>query len=239
MSKSVLRLSACLLLAGAVVGTGLLLLYRDSAPVTQTELLSPMLTSEPALSVAESPAASGDSLGVDQAAGASSDQTPISGRQPSEFSVPATQDDFDNSPTTGVLSGHESDDPNAVIGRPFPISESISASCRGEGKGSPCMEVVELLAQLAEEPRDPRWATETEASLREWLSHSSEFTIRAIECRTSLCAVEVASLYGPLAGFKYGDSPHGKLFNWISMFGYEADPSSARVTVTVQMFKRR
>lgn len=211
-------LSAWLLVAGAVgVGTWLLLLHRDPLPAAQTVSPSLKLAAKPDLAEAE----------LRESAGPSS-----------EYSAPANKDDFDNSPTTGVRTDHEFDDPKTVIGRPFPISESVKAVCRREEEDGLCLEALKVLAQMAEEPRDARWAAATETCLREWLSQSGEFTIRSVECRTKWCAIEVTSLYGPYPGIRSGDPLDGKLSNWGPMFGYETNPSSTRVTVTVFMFKR-
>jgi hypothetical protein len=239
VSKSFLPVSGWLLLAAAAgVSTWLLLPARDSPPIAKDLSSSSEAAPELILSSGESPAPSRDPLGA-ETRNASSDQTTASNEQSSEFSVSGKQHDFDSLPITGVPIDHAIDDPNAVIGRPFPISESVSSGCEREGSDSPCMDVVNLLTQMAEEPRDLRWAKETEAGLQAWLSQSSEFTIRAIECRTTLCAVEVSSIHGPLGRFRYGEPPDRNVINSIPLFGYETNPSSARVTVTVRMFKRR
>lgn len=249
MKDSVKRLSACLLLAGAA-GVGVWLVLPQSGPVPATRSVSPSLerSSESALSVVESPSASRDSVSVEQGAAAGADElttrrsvrNPAFPRQSTEFSTPAETDEFENTSPGHDRIGHELDDSNAVIGRPFPMSESVKSSCPREiAMRSSCIEVLDFLDQMAEEPRDPHWATVMEARLRQWILRSGDWTIRSIECRTSACAVEVSSLYGPLLGFRYGDPPHGALFNWIGLIGYETHPSSARVTVTLKTFKRR
>ena len=106
-----------------------------------------------------------------------------------------------------------------------------------------CDEVRQLLSQMAQEPRDPAWAADMETKLRDDVMtvEPGKYSIRAIECRASLCAVEAASLdglyFGHLDSNEYLDR---KLLKGMDNFGYEIDPSSgSRVTVTVRMFKRR
>ena len=132
------------------------------------------------------------------------------------------------------------DDPNAVIGRPFPVSDSVISQCRSEGMAPPsCVKIVDLLTRMAEEPRDLRWARETEAILHEWVSQLPDTTIRAIECRTSLCAIETSSMHGVQHGPSYDDPPSERVHRWIPLWARETDTTSAQVTVTMQLFIRR
>lgn len=133
---------------------------------------------------------------------------------------------------------------DSVIGRPFPVSESVAAACRA----GPCLAVVQLLSKFAHEPRDLQWASDIEARLGELvMAEHGEFTIRAIECRQSLCVAEVASIHGSFS-FNTRIRPNGTDANhelswkdlWVGIgdFGYEMDPSGARITVTLQVFSR-
>ena len=131
----------------------------------------------------------------------------------------------------------EEEEPNAVVGRPFPISESVVSSCLDDGVS--CNHVKALIDQFVEQPRDLFWAPEMEAGLREVFSQSSDITIRAIECRTSLCAAEVASPQRPYSGIPATVPLYEKLFNGPGVYAYESDPSSFRVTVMLITFKRR
>jgi hypothetical protein len=94
---------------------------------------------------------------------------------------------------------------------------------------------------MAQEPRDPAWAPDMETKLQDLvMAEPNKFSIRDIECRMSLCAVEVASVYGPYLGKINSNNPlDNNLFTWFGMFGYETDPSAARITVTLLTFKRR
>jgi hypothetical protein len=128
-------------------------------------------------------------------------------------------------------------DPTAVIGRPFKISPSVQAGC----KEVTCPELEADLAKFAQQPRDPAWASEMEARLEDYIENSepNKYQIRNIECRTSMCYVEVASIYGQLFPPGYNSPMRQWLFTAGSDFGYEVDPSSARITVTVLPFFRR
>lgn len=66
-----------------------------------------------------------------------------------------------------------------------------------------------------------------------------KFSIRAIECRTTLCAAEVESPYGPYLGAHYSFVGANNLYNRPSFLGYETRELGVRVTVTLQIFERR
>jgi len=128
---------------------------------------------------------------------------------------------------------------DTVIGRPFPVSKSVKDPCRI----GPCLEVVQLLSKMAKEPRDLAWAADFEARLGEIvMAAHGEFTIRAIECRRSLCAVEVASVHGMFPFETRIESsqltPQEVLWVGIGDFGFETDSSGNRVTVGLTIFRR-
>lgn len=128
---------------------------------------------------------------------------------------------------------------DTVVGRGFPVSASIEASCRDYP--DVCKREHELLQRMSEEPRDDAWGTATEEKLRRWVMAQPGFTVRALECRMSLCALEVASLFGMLRNpghiveFERGTELDGSGEGWAT--GYE---KSARgvVTVTLKIFAR-
>lgn len=137
----------------------------------------------------------------------------------------------------------EAVDPDGLIGRPFPVSESVAADCRNllpkSHEAVPCGALLPELSEMAQEPRDRVWATDMEAKLRDFvLAQPNNFTVRLIECRLSLCAVEVASTYG---GFPYVityRSLRKKVSAWKGVHGFETDASGAKVTVTLFMVER-
>jgi hypothetical protein len=86
-----------------------------------------------------------------------------------------------------------------AIGRPFPLSQSLRDHCKQLARYGPdaiCDEIHQALSTMAQEPVDPNWAPATEALLRARVTEAGEYTIRAVECRTTLCAIVVASVYG-------------------------------------------
>jgi hypothetical protein len=126
-----------------------------------------------------------------------------------------------------------------VIGRSFQVSNSVDSRCKHEP--SLCADVLRNLAKLASEPRDNRWAAEMEKLIQTNITEQEQkqYSIRNIECRMSVCAVEVASIFGPyLIG--RDDQLHTSLRPGLATLGaYETDASGARVTVTVETFTRR
>lgn len=126
-----------------------------------------------------------------------------------------------------------------VVGRPFPLSPSMEAACRVDAAG--CAPVLRLLKQFSQQPRDPIWAGKMEAGLRDLVMSEPGYSIRAIECRASLCAAEVASGLG-MFNFITPTGPYGTdpslsgLHAFYSETAYEHDPAYA--TVTLMTFRR-
>jgi hypothetical protein len=127
----------------------------------------------------------------------------------------------------------------AVIGRPFPMSTSVETACRR--LAGTCDEGLQLLSKMVQEPRDAEWAKEMEFKLRDHLltAQPGKYSIRAIECRSTLCAAEVESPYGPYLGGPYSFVAANNLYNGPSFLGYETGELGTKVTVTLQMFERR
>lgn len=140
---------------------------------------------------------------------------------------------------TASSSGAEVSEGDSVIGNPFPTSASVQDSCK---KNPDCDRVNAGLKEMAEEPRDVSWATNMEDQLRDYSASfgSGKYTIRAVECRESLCAIEVASVYGILPpALPYGSSLDRQLSSWDSWTGHETDQLGAQVTVTLLIYRRR
>lgn len=242
MNGSTLRLLVGLAVGGAIVLAAICLArYHGAELVTGLGSHSAEPIAEQPLTVAESLSATSQPIGADQTASSPAPQLAGIDSGPLEHSARAKRDDSNGLPHEGDIADPFVDDPNSVIGRPFPVSESVISQCRpDEGVGPPsCKKILELLARMAEEPRDLRWARETEASLHEWLSQFPDTTIRAIECRTSLCAIETSSINGVQRGPPYEHPLSERLLTWIALWARETDASSARVTVTLQVLQRR
>jgi hypothetical protein len=149
------------------------------------------------------------------------------------------------SESTAVLSG-DSGGGHEEIGRAFPVSQSVYDSCARTPLPS-CTGGFKALAALAQEPRDPVWAPRLEAKIAEWLmSDDRHPEIRAIECRTTLCAYEVATRNVTFTGTSYEFlEANGVLTaayiqdysSWI--YGFEKDPGGSTVNVDVRLLVRR
>lgn len=147
---------------------------------------------------------------------------------------------FERTPT----AERDEHDTETVIGRPFPVSPSIERLCRKNSskKEDYCAVTHRALAEFAQQPRDPAWASRIETQLHDLVMAQPGYTIRGIECRTSICVAEVASMYGMFHFVRaIGlDSPlHKSLMEGMGETAYERDQSSASVTVTLMTFERR
>jgi hypothetical protein len=82
---------------------------------------------------------------------------------------------------------------SAVIGTPFPVSASVTARCTRDK--IVCPHVYKKLAQFTQESRDNAWAAQEEADIQTQIESlgPDKYSIRNLECRTTICAVEVSS----------------------------------------------
>jgi len=140
-------------------------------------------------------------------------------------------------PESPVTSLHPDDDqhPLAVVGRLFAVSASVEM---GREK-APHPEKDALMSAFAQEPRDVAWAGKVEAHLQQALSGIDNTTVRSIECRTSMCLFEVAYV-GRLTYNIYSDDfLESQLRYEGTIYGYETDATSQRITVAVEINRRR
>jgi hypothetical protein len=104
-----------------------------------------------------------------------------------------------------------------------------------------CGELLQKLDEFAGEERDPDWATVTERSIVRHVHEAlPDSRIRAVECRTSLCVVEVASPSGYL---EIPDEPEQRQ---LGLYDYSIfvstpviDQAGNRATVTLRILDRR
>jgi hypothetical protein len=140
---------------------------------------------------------------------------------------------------TSSSAGIDVPEGNLVIGNPFPISTSMQNSCK---QNPDCDRMKAALKEMEQEPRDNSWATDMEGKLQDYSASfgPDKYTVRAVECRESLCAIEAASTYGLLPFALPYDSPLGsQLSAWDSWTAHETDPLGAKITVTLSMYRRR
>jgi hypothetical protein len=128
----------------------------------------------------------------------------------------------------------------SLVGRPFPLSPSVASTCT-DLSFAPCAEEHRLLSAFAQEPRDDAWADKMETKLRDYIQQYPGFSIRTLECRTSLCMAEVVSAQG---AFQHrapaiGSDLFREVQSEFGLFGYERGKDGASMTVTQLAFSRR
>jgi len=138
-----------------------------------------------------------------------------------------------------ALPAEGKQDLNSVIGRPFPMSASVSTSCK-RLTGGLCEEFLRPLSAFAEEPRDAVWAPSAEEKLRRYVEAGpSDISLRSVECRQSLCVIEVAAIPGrPYFGLDGDEEKSFGLDKVNAMHGYEVAPSTDRITITLLIYQR-
>jgi hypothetical protein len=82
---------------------------------------------------------------------------------------------------------------SSVVGRPFALSASMQAELK---KSDVFRAAQEVLEQMAREPRDDKWASLKESQIQD-LTLSYGIYVRNVECRTTICAVEAATVNEP------------------------------------------
>lgn len=108
-------------------------------------------------------------------------------QQQSMRTVP-TQNDGRNLTST-LPRGSRAD--SSVIGRPFALSASMQAEL---SKSEAFRPARDRLDQMARESRDTDWANAKETEIQALME--GRYSIRNIECRATICAVEVVRLAG-------------------------------------------
>jgi hypothetical protein len=131
-----------------------------------------------------------------------------------------------------------------AIGQPFPVSESVVEACKpvppGVFRRSACDRVNDLRIEIANEPRDEIWAAAAERALRAYAEEEPEkFTIRALECRRTICFIETASIYGGLPDPGYHFLRNHGLKRERPVDAHENDETGARLTITLLPVTRR
>ena len=127
----------------------------------------------------------------------------------------------------------------SVVGLSFTVSESIFADCE-KFRREACEPNKALLAEMAKEPREEPWATSAEERIRNFAEQEpGKFTIRALECRTSICFIETASIMGSFSYPLYYFEKNSALHAEYPAHSSETDELGAKVYVTLWAFTRR
>jgi len=128
---------------------------------------------------------------------------------------------------------------------PFPVSSSIRETCDhlSDSTGADCAELYELLNRMSAEQEDPTWARMTEAKLWSFLRSANRpvFSTRAIQCRSTVCVVEVEAAFGlgPFEVLSYEQATSLGMLHRDGVYGYENKTGAGRLRVRIQAFERR
>jgi hypothetical protein len=155
-----------------------------------------------------------------------------------------------HSQTVAATQGDSLISLSAPLGMSFRTSDSVRTECHNnllKGNDLGCAEMDRELVIMANERRDEVWAKRTERTFREWIeSNGSDYTIRSLECRRTLCAVEISSTTtGETAkAWSYAFWRKANLLPAFGgrspkIFGFEKDAEGAKVVVGVYLFQRR
>lgn len=129
----------------------------------------------------------------------------------------------------------------SFVSQPFPVSESILAAC---GKSRPqraCELNKLLLAEFTGEPREEPWASSVERAIRALVElepgterpRAMTHTIRALECRRTICFVETASIMEAFHTQFFYFERHNRLHAGYSMSASEIKQDGNKVYVTL------
>jgi hypothetical protein len=155
-----------------------------------------------------------------------------------------------NSVVPPEVMGHHSHDPSAEKalrtsrssaveqkGDSFPVSASVRKTCDEISHLGPasCAETDAELLRLQNEPLDPSWSSAMESLLSKLVAEDPGSQIRRIDCRTTVCALEVESA----RVFRVDDRLlEGKL-TWVDQhYGYEKTDSGDMMKVALVLFRR-
>lgn len=128
----------------------------------------------------------------------------------------------------------------SVAGRLFDVSESVKQACKTDTIECPL--VMQSITSMIKEPRDLQWAAAMEETIQAAVDArgSDKYVTRNLECRTSICILEV-EVHVP-GGFngRYDKSVTTRLTpNAAAISVAEYDSSGARFYVEVMDFHRR
>ena len=130
-----------------------------------------------------------------------------------------------------------------IVRRNFPVSPSVEAQCATHPipNKEECVVVKNFLRQLMLQRRDEPWASSTEAKLRDHAAQiSADVEIRALECRETLCAMEVSTVMGNLDLLSWREVFALGVDDWSHfLMGYEPEASGVQKKVFLRVYERR
>jgi hypothetical protein len=91
----------------------------------------------------------------------------------------------------GKLVSRPSGMDKSVVGQAFHVSDPVKEACKRDT--IECPVVMESLARMVKEPRDMYWAAKMEEEIQAAVDAqgSGKFVVRNLECRASICILEV------------------------------------------------
>ena len=214
--------SGCVLLA-LLIALGSHFIWRHHAPTSRTQQIARSTSSQIISSV---PAVSAGAHSIGPA------------EPPSHKSA---------EPTKPMASREASTKEAELFEREFQVSTSVESGCKPaspRGSSTACDKIRHDLSMMAREMRDPAWASDMEARLQEYFERQSleGLSVRNIECRVSLCAIEVAVIKDQPIVFVFG-SPNPLNDKLISPTyfanGEETGPSGEQLEVLLVTYRRR
>ncbi len=133
----------------------------------------------------------------------------------------------------------EDSDRRSILRQPYVLSESIKEECAriAHLAKADCNDHLSAIARLENEVRDAGWADATEASIRLIVESEPGYRVRSLECRSSICALEVES---PTDVFsqKHFQAISARISDIDRVFTYEYPSQGVRVKVTSITFQR-
>jgi hypothetical protein len=128
----------------------------------------------------------------------------------------------------------------SVAGQPVSISSSLRESCKSEFIECPL--VMASVAKMAQEPRDNDWASKTEELLQAAADTQGpgKYLVRNVECRSSICILEVELHVPEIYPFRYEGAITSNLSPYtLTIAATEYDSLGERFIVEFKVFSRR
>jgi hypothetical protein len=128
----------------------------------------------------------------------------------------------------------------SVVGQAFQVSASVREGCTRDAIECPL--VMDSVARMIKEPRDIDWAAKMEEKIQGAvdIQGPGKYVIRNLECRTSICILEVEIHVPGAFNGRYEDAIFSSLRpNALTIGVPEYDPSGVPFSVELMDFARR
>jgi len=151
-------------------------------------------------------------------------------------SAPQNEKAINEKAVSPITTSHRIDE--SVRGQTFDISASIKQGCKSDHIECPL--VMASVGKMVKEPRDMDWAAKMEATIQSAFDSqgSGNYVIRNVECRTSICILEVEG-HVPEATNRYEGAIVSSLRAHALTSVREHDSSGASYRVELMDFERR